>query len=604
MPTFQIDFEPIGTRVDVSSDTSLLSAAQSVGIDLTAVCGGVGVCGTCKVHLMTGELSAPTTSETDIFSPEEIKGGWRLACQAYPRSECKIEVPPESMTTLQRLQMEGSHRSVELSPGVRTTPVSFSPPSLEDLRADWERFADSLPVSEPERHLLELPVLFQFSTLMRQEAWSGQAVFGSDNHIIGFLPSGKVVFGVAIDIGTTKMAAFIVDLQSGEVLGKKGAMNPQIAFGEDVVARIAYANQGEPERLTLQQRVVETLNTIMRELCDSINAEITQVVDLVIVGNTAIHHLLAGLSVRQLGQAPYVAAVKQALQFPARYIGLKASPGARVYLPPNVAGFVGGDHIAMILASGLTNMPGIGLALDIGTNTEISLSHEGVLVSCSCASGPAFEGAHIHAGMRAVSGAIERAQFFDGQWHLATIDGKAPIGLCGSGILDVVAELLKSGQIDSAGRFTDKAVKYITHAKGGAIQLVPADRSGTGQTILVTRDDIREIQLAKAAIRAGIEALLMNTGLRAEEIDHFIVAGAFGTYLNLESAIRIGMFPSLPRKRYQQIGNAAGAGAQMMLISEPSRREAEAILSKMTYIELTTEQGFMESYVDAISFDG
>ena len=223
-------------------------------------------------------------------------------------------------------------------------------------------------------------------------------------------------------------------------------------------------------------------------------------------------------------------------------------------------------------------------------------------MSCSCASGPAFEGAHIHAGMRAAPGAIERAKFYDGDWHLATIENQPAVGLCGSGILDVVAGLLESGQIDSTGRFTKRAARKVLLPKGDAIILVPAAKSGTGKEILVTRGDIREIQLAKAAIRAGINALLRATETKAEEIDQFIVAGAFGTYLNLDSAVKIGMFPTLPAQRFQQIGNAAGAGALEMLLSNDSRKKAETILAKISYIELTTDPEFMSSYVDAIGF--
>ncbi len=442
----------------------------------------------------------------------------------------------------------------------------------------------------------------QFSSSMRENGWCGQAVLSVNQNVIGFLRPGEPHFGLAVDIGTTKMAIFLVDLTSGQIVARTGAMNPQISYGEDVVARIAYANQSEPNRISLQRRIVETLNQTMKELCHLLGAEPSQIVDLVVVGNTAMHHLFAGLPVRQLGQAPYVAATITALQFPAREIGLTCAPGARVYLPPNIAGYVGADHVAMLLASRIYQKDGISVALDIGTNTEISLSKGGQIFTCSCASGPAFEGAHIHAGMRAVPGAIERAQFFECEWHFTTVDGEPPIGICGSGILDVVSELLYSGQIDEAGRFTDKAFRRVEYPQGGAIELVTSDQSGTGKPILVTRGDIREIQLAKAAIRSGVEVLLEHAGIQPGEIDRFLVAGAFGTYLNLESAVRIGMFPDLPPDRYEQIGNAAGIGARMMLISEPSRQEAEALLGRISYIELTTENDYMDSYIDAINF--
>jgi len=603
MTTFTIDFEPVGRRVTVNAEASLLSAAQDAGVDISAVCGGIGVCQDCKIRCMSGELSDIQLVERDAFSGEELENGWRLACQAYPRSDLKIEVPPESMTTSQRLQIEGTLREVPLYPGVRVQPVTLPEPGLHDLRADWERFSETFSAASPNSDPVDLAVLTQFSTQMRKLDWRGDVLVSENDKVIGFLPSGSPYYGLAVDIGTTKMAAFLINLQTGGTAAKLGAMNPQIAYGEDVVARISFANQGESYRLILQTRLVETLNTMVADLCERVGIQAHQIVDFVVVGNTAMHHLFAGLSVRQLGQAPYVAAVRQAIQFFAREIGLAGAPGARVYMPPNIAGYVGADHVAMLLASDLESKGGIGLALDIGTNTEISLSRDGRLLSCSCASGPAFEGAHIHAGMRAVPGAIERARFYDGDWHVSTVDDQPPVGICGSGILDVVAALLESGQIDATGRFTKNTFRQVAFEKGGAFVLVPGKDTGTGEDVLVTRGDIREIQLAKAAIRAGVNALLRASHTREDEIDHFVVAGAFGTYLYLDSAVQIGMFPRLPRDRYHQIGNAAGAGAQEMLVSLPSRVEAESILDRMSYIELTTDPGFMESYVDSMGFD-
>jgi len=603
MTSFTIDFEPVGRRVTVNAEASLLSAAQDAGVDISAVCGGIGVCQDCKIRCMSGELSDIQLVERDAFSGEELENGWRLACQAYPRSDLKIEIPPESMTTSQRLQIEGTLREVPLYPGVRVQPVTLPEPGLHDLRADWERFSETFSAASPNSDPVDLAVLTQFSTQMRKLDWRGDVLVSENDKVIGFLPSGSPYYGLAVDIGTTKMAAFLINLQTGGTAAKLGAMNPQIAYGEDVVARISFANQGESYRLILQTRLVETLNTMVADLCERVGIQAHQIVDFVVVGNTAMHHLFAGLSVRQLGQAPYVAAVRQAIQFLAREIGLAGAPGARVYMPPNIAGYVGADHVAMLLASDLESKGGIGLALDIGTNTEISLSRDGRLLSCSCASGPAFEGAHIHAGMRAVPGAIERARFYDGDWHVSTVDDQPPVGICGSGILDVVAALLESGQIDATGRFTKNTFRQVAFEKGGAFVLVPGKDTGTGEDILVTRGDIREIQLAKAAIRAGVNALLRASHTREDEIDHFVVAGAFGTYLYLDSAVQIGMFPRLPRDRYHQIGNAAGAGAQEMLVSLPSRVEAESILDRMSYIELTTDPGFMESYVDSMGFD-
>ena len=600
---FIIDFEPIGMRIQAESEKSLLTLAQEAGISLSAVCGGAGVCGACKVICVSGSLSDVQAEERAVFSETELQKGWRLACMAYPQADMKIEIPPESMTTTQRLQIEGSGRKIQPSPAVHVEKFSLAVPNLEDLRADWERFTTEMGFNPQDYQSVPLPVISQFSTRMRADGWSGRVVLSQDQQVIGFLSEEQACYGLAVDIGTTKMAAFLVDLETGKTVAKSAAMNPQIRYGEDVVSRIAYANQGSTQRQNLQSCLVDGINKLIESMCPSVGGEPAQIADFVVVGNTAIHHLFTGLPVSQLGEAPYVPAVRQALQFPAREIGLFGAPGANVYMPPNIAGFVGADHVAMLLASEITGNHHVTLALDVGTNTEVSLSKDGRMVSCSCASGPAFEGAHIHAGMRASPGAIERARFYNQGWHVATIEDEPPVGICGSGILDAVAELLESGQIDAAGRFTQLTAGRVPHAKGDAIVLVPGSASGTGKDILVTRADIREIQLAKAAIRAGINALLRATSTAPDEIDRFVIAGAFGTYLNLNSAIRIGMFPALPRERFHQVGNAAGVGAQEMLISIGSRLEAAAILGDMDYIELTTDPGFMESYVDAIGFD-
>ena len=610
MTDFTVDFQPIGKRITASREMSLLTLAQEAGVSLSAVCGGVGICGACKVLCVAGQLSPVKADERETFSEAELEQGWRLACMAYPQGDVKIEIPPESMTTSQRLQIEGTLREIPLAPAVRVEEINLVAPDLADLRADWERFTSTRQLDHQQHQSVALPVMAQFSNRMRQQGWKGAAVFDYEEQVIGFLGGNQACYGLAVDIGTTKMAAFLIDLGTGKTLAKLATMNPQIRFGEDVVSRIAYANQGAAQRQDLQTSLVAGINQLIERLCELVDGELVQIVDFVVVGNTAIHHLFTGLPVNQLGQAPYVAVARQALRFPAREVGLLAAPGAYVYIPPNIAGYVGADHVAMLLASNINsyrkvlNEPGdVTVALDIGTNTEISLSKGGRMVSCSCASGPAFEGAHIHAGMRAVPGAIERARFYNDDWHVSTIDNKPPVGLCGSGILDVVAELFESGQIDATGRFTQAAAKRIPHSKGDAIVVVHGSESGTGRDILVTRSDVREIQLAKAAIRAGVEALLRATATESEEINRFVVAGAFGTYLNLDSAVRIGMFPALPWDRYQQVGNAAGAGAQEMLISRASRFEAEAILKVMDYIELTTDSAFMESYVNAMGFN-
>jgi uncharacterized 2Fe-2S/4Fe-4S cluster protein (DUF4445 family) len=615
--TFLIDLQPVGRRIQIEAGKSLLSAAQAAGVELISICGGVGICDGCRVRVREGKLSPLTMEEEAVFDQEEIHQGYRLACQAVPGSDCHVDIPPESLTTPQRLQLEGRETQIPLQPAVTWVDASIDPPTLQDLRSDLTRLKDAVgkQVSQPLH--FDLVLLANISEKLRSQNWQARlALRGSQ--VVSVLKSGldglpgEGLYGFAADVGTTKLAGYLVDLSNGKTVALTGAMNPQIGYGEDVISRILVANEQEQGRKILQARLVDTLNEMVALLCQEAGISLDQVVDAVLVGNTAMHHLLAGLPVRQLGTAPYVPSVSNALEFPARSIGLKLAPNAYIHLPPNIAGYVGGDHVAMLLAAGLGQDESTILALDIGTNTEISLSLQGRILTCSTASGPAFEGAHIHDGMRAAPGAIERVQIEGGEILIYTIGGKAPVGICGSGILDAVAGLLSANLVNSVGNIltvTEKnpgqdQVYPIIHQEGmRAVVLAAASKTGHGRDILITRKDVNEIQLSKGAIRTGIEVLLAQAGISPEEIDQFIVAGAFGTYLDIRSAIRIGMFPDLPLDRFQQVGNAAGAGARQMLVSTERRRKAAELAKCSEYIELTTHPGFRDQFIKSIMFE-
>jgi uncharacterized 2Fe-2S/4Fe-4S cluster protein (DUF4445 family) len=543
---FRIDFEPLGRRGEARPNHTLLDAAQSAGVGLASVCGGVGTCEECRVRLVTGSLSAPTLVEQAALGEESLAAGYRLACQAEPLSDVKLDIPPESLTAPQRLQLEGQETSLTPRPAV-TTPGAY---------------------------------------------------------------------GLAVDIGTTKLAAYLVRLETGETVARAGATNPQVAYGEDVISRITYAGREPDGAKKLQAVLLESLNRLLAEMCAEAHVPAERVEDAVLVGNTAMHHLFAGLPVEQLGHAPFSPAATKPLSIPAVELGLNLAPGAKIYLPPVIAGYVGADHVAMLLATGVGSPSFDGrqlycrplavqllaiedgkniIALDIGTNTEISLVANGQVTCCSCASGPAFEGAHIHEGMRAAPGSIERARWLDGKILWQTIENQPPVGICGSGILDVVAALLDGGLV--------KATGALQTGPGSAYVLVPASQAGLGRDLVVTRSDIHEVQLAKSAIRAGLETLLQKAGLTSADLDEFIVAGAFGTYLDLRSAVRVGMFPPLPQERFRQVGNAAGIGAKQMLVSIDKRREAERIAGKLGYVELTTQAAFTPLFMKHLSFE-
>src|SRR4030042_2873879 len=577
-----INFQPVGKRVTTEAGKSILNAAQGAGIALASICGGVGACDSCRIRLINGSLTEPSLEELAIYSEKELQSGFRLACQSHPLSDLIIEIPPESLTAPQRLQIEGQTQLVKLNPTVVPIELNIPEPSTVDLRADSMRVKDSLVAKGISPSIeITFPVLDTMSPLLRSCNWR-TTVAMRNNHIIAFLPVGSPLLGLAVDIGTTKLAAYLCDLLTGEILAKTGAMNPQTAFGEDVISRISYSDNNSNGSKLLQTRLIETLNQVIEELCrfaENKAPSITpdQIVEAVVVGNTAMHHLFAGLPVHQLGVAPYVPAVSEPMDLAAHRIGLKIARGARIHLPSNIAGYVGADHVAMLLSTGLSSAAKTTIALDIGTNTEITLSHNNELLTCSCASGPAFEGAHIQAGMRAAPGAVRRVQVIQGELRTQTIDNLNPIGICGSGILDAIACMLQIGAIDHRGSFISDHPAIHQNDKKREFVLVDYQRSGNGRDIVVTRQDINEIQLAKGAIRSGVEVLLEYAGISADVIEDFIIAGAFGTYINVPSAIQIGMFPKLPLNRFHQVGNAAGSGARQMLLSMDQRHLAEDI---------------------------
>jgi len=597
---FIVDLQPIGRRAEISPGETLLSAAQSVGVELQAVCGGVGTCGQCKVRLAAGSLSAPTSQEREKLGQELLEVGCRLACQAIPVSHVTLEIPPESLTSLQRVQLDGLDLGVSLDPLVVPFDLTVDASLPGKLRETINEAAgqDVRPGAESFEQLAKTAK--QFAGHVRVTVNKESSPFT----IVSILPEKTRIFGLAVDLGTTKLASYLVDLETGKTLAQRGLMNPQIAYGEDVISRISYASHSGGAAKQLQRKVIETLNQMTREFCSDLTITPEQIVEMVAAGNTAMHHFFAGLPVQQLGMAPYLPATTMPLHLAARDLGLEIASGAAIYTPSNIAGYVGGDHVAMLIGIG-TGSRKSGppfLAIDIGTNTEITLSVHGRLLTCSCASGPAFEGAHIRHGMRAAPGAIERVLFERGAIQIYTIERRLPIGICGSGILDTIAALLEAGVLELRGNFRKGAERVRQTSGGGEFLLVSAENSGSGGEIVLTRQDISEIQFAKAAIRAGIEVLLEVGGVDASTLEEFIIAGAFGSYLDVQSAMRIGLFPKIPLGKFRQVGNAAGIGARQMLISGSQRRLGESLAKQVEYVELATHPHFQDKFAQSLFF--
>jgi uncharacterized 2Fe-2S/4Fe-4S cluster protein (DUF4445 family) len=599
MTTFTIDFEPVGRRGDCQSNESLLACAHRLGVGISSVCGGKGTCHSCKVQVLSGTVSKPTPNEREAFTSQELKGGWRLACQTYPLSDCKLTLPPESMTTTQRVQVEGLEVKVKPEPPIQAYHLKMEAPSLSAPDADADRL---LQVLNQQHQLncgkIDINVLRVLSTQIRSWNWEFQAVVRNDE-VIALLPWPNNQLGLAIDLGTTKIAGYLINLGNGQTLAARGVMNPQISHGEDIISRITGVVHSPDEGMLLQKLAVEAINELCTDLCAEANAGTEDIVEAVVVGNTAMHHLFLGLPVRQLALSPFVPAVSGALDIKAGDLGLHIAPGAYVHLLPNIAGFVGADHVAALLAIEVLAAKGPIVALDIGTNTEVSLMHDGMITSTSCASGPAFEGGHIKYGMRAATGAIERLRIADDIIQYQTIDGAPPIGICGSGILDALSQLYLVKAIDEGGRITDNHPRVRTHKGQREFILVDKEERGGKPAITITQHDVRELQLAKAAIRSGIQILLEANGCPEDEIKQVIIAGAFGTYIDVASAVTIGMLPSLPLNRFRQAGNAAGMGAKLALISLARRAEAEAVASRVKYIELASTPGFDQTFIQA-----
>jgi uncharacterized 2Fe-2S/4Fe-4S cluster protein (DUF4445 family) len=594
--TIHVDFEPVGRRGDCPAGANLLDCARILGVDLVNLCGGSGTCGRCIVQVLAGEVSEPDGAESKFLTAKELEEGYRLACRTVPLTTCKVRVPPESLTAPQRTQVEGAEIPVAAEPLVQAYPVVVPPPSLEDLAGDADRFVRALA----EQHAIEvtsvdLAVLQALSAGLREGGWQSKAVL-RDGEVVALLPVDAQPLGLAVDLGTTKVAGYLLDLESGATLASQGIMNPQIAFGEDIIARLAIASEAPAQASKLQSLVTEALSQLATGLCEEVGAVPAQIVDVVVVGNTAMHHLLLRLSVEQLARAPYVPAVQAALDVKARELELGTAPGSYVHLLPNIAGYVGGDHVAMILATDVARSDGVVLALDIGTNTEVVLANRGRLTSLSCASGPAFEGAHIKHGMRAARGAIEHVWLVDGHLEYQTIDGGPPVGLCGSGILDALAQLYQAGIVDASGRMHDHPGVRLE----GRIREFVLAKSETRGDVTFTQKDVRELQLAKGAMRTGIQVLLRANGISYTDIDQVIIAGAFGTYIDVDSAVTVGMLPPLPLDRFRQVGNAAGMGAKMALISRSKRAEAQAIAARVGYVELATDPEFSKMFAQAM----
>lgn len=579
-----------------------MDCARRSGVRLSAVCGGRGLCKGCVVRITAGPVAPPSAADREFFSPEEIAQNWRRACQISACADCRVEIPARAMATPVRAQVETQDVWVRPDPAVRLYPVNVPPANLQHPAADDQRLIRELNDILPGAGLrIDIEVARGLPESVRATSGEVSAAlrFGE---VIGLVPTGKEpLLGLAVDLGTTNIAALLVDLRTGRTLGSQGIENPQTVHGGDVISRIGYARGSREALRQLRDLAAGGINQLARQLCAQRSLDPARIADLTVAGNTAMHHLFLGLPVDRLGVAPFVAAVSDATDVKARDAGITAMPGAFVHLLPNIAGFVGGDHTAVLLAVGVEDNRNPVIAIDIGTNTEMSLIHHGRLLSLSVPSGPALEGGHIKCGMRSARGAIEAVKIHGNTVEVETIGGAPAVGICGSGVVDTVAQLYLAGVLDRGGRMVkDHPRIRITN---GRAAFVLADESETGGApVIFTQHDVRAVQLAKGAIRAGVSILLAESALREDEIGQFIIAGAFGAYIDLESAVAIDMLPALPLERFAQVGNAAGIGAKLALVSYPHRATAQSIAASSRYLELSGSARFNDVFVKSIGF--
>jgi uncharacterized 2Fe-2S/4Fe-4S cluster protein (DUF4445 family) len=595
-PGHSVRFAHLDRVVTAQAGDTLFQSARRNGVRIVGACGGRGTCGTCSVHVVDGQVehSPHTAPSSEARQTRAGRGKWQRACQLRALSDCTVEVAPRSLAAVVRADVAGgaTGEPLPLDPLVRSVDLRLAPASLADPGSDVARLRRALPGFDLRP---DLAALRQLPGVLRAGSWSLCARL-RQSELIGVAAVGSPSLGLAVDLGTTNVAAFLIDLQTGQRLASLAIENPQVAWGADVITRVNHAvTPGGGDEL--RGAAITALNALAHDLCQAVAAAPADIVDVAVCGNTAMQHLLLGLPVFQLGRAPFVAAVSQGMDVKARELGLAVCPGAYVHIAPNVGGFVGGDHITALLATqDLWTGDKTSLVMDIGTNTEISLIHKGQILSASCPSGPALEGGHISCGMRAAEGAIEGVGLAaDGSLAIKVIGKKTPVGLCGSGVLDVMATMYRAGMVDSRGRLSARH-PLVTERDGKRIARL-------AEGVSFSQDDVRAVQLAKAAIRAGVELLLRLAGLQAGEIEQFIIAGAFGAYIDIRSGIDTGLFPALPTQRFVQVGNAAGLGVQLMLASGRARQEAGELAARCRYVELSTQAGFQKTFLQHIGFN-
>jgi len=614
-PSIEVRFSSQGRSVRVPAGSGLVDAAVSAGITLDLPCGGEGLCGKCRL-IVQGGVSRPNAAEENALTESEIERGFRLACQTPVTGPMTVEVPRTSLLpTFHQIlnQAAGETRQtrdvVIEDPAVRKQYVELPPPGRDDAAADLERLRRRIGPVE-----IDLGLTRRIPRTLRDDQFRGTAVI-ADGRLLDFEAGNTEdrCFAVALDLGTTTLVAVLLDARSGEELAVSAQLNPQTKFGDDVLSRVQHASDTADGLDQLNAAVLETVDQMIGQVAASAGVERRDIYQVSVSGNTTMQQLLLGINPRYLGEVPFVPAVGRSVSVKAAELALDIHPHGRLHTLPVIGGFVGGDIVSGALATGLDEMPGPSLLVDIGTNGEILLSSNGNLWAAATAAGPAFEGARILHGMRGSTGAIERVAI-DDDVRMEVIGGGRPVGLCGSGLIDLAAELLRLDIINPQGRMADAdglrqdlpdrvRRRVISHHDQNAFLLAGEEESATGAAIVLVQRDVRQLQLASGAIRAGIILLLQRAGLRPDDLAALLIAGGFGNYIRRTNAQRIGLIPDdVPRDRIRYQGNTSLAGARLVALSQHARRKAEELSRRTQHVDLSTDPGFYDAFADAMVF--
>ena len=602
-----IRFEPDGKRVRAESGDTVRDAAEKAGVGLRSECGGERSCGKCRVIIQDqSNLCEVSKDEAMHLTSEDISAGYRLACFCVAKSgNFVVFVPSESKIGTRQIQIEGVERPVKLNPAVEKFQVSLSKPSIRDVEPDFERLMDAL-LRKGFAHLeIDHELLEVLPRTLRDANWNVTVAIWNSRRIISVEKGNtkECIYGFSVDIGTSKIVGYLINLVSGRAVAAKALENPQMLHGEDIISRINYATTCNESLKELKKITIQAINALILDCCNEAGINSEDIYEITIVGNTAMHHFFLGIQPDFLATGPFVPAVKKTLDLKANSLGVRANALANVHVLPIVAGYVGADAVADILATGINKTKDKCLLIDVGTNGEVFVGNREDIVSCSCAAGPAFEGMHIQFGMKARTGAIERLRIAPDTYEVEyeTIGSVKPVGICGSGIIDAIAEMFKCGLVNQRGFNKNVQTKRLID-DNGEIKFVVAWRSETGlnNDITISGKDVQEIQLAKAAIHAGTMVLMEEMKLKESDLDRVLIAGAFGKHLNPESAKFTGLIPDISNRKVTFVGNTAISGAKMALLSKTVRKEAEGLSRSIRYVELMVKPGFRKEFVNSM----